>query len=313
MPRSVRLLTTLAVALCLSAFGAASASALSINSIQNGEHTNSTNLTITYSDPSGLTGANCVLDSSTPVACDATSAPLGNLSEGAHSLLVQGLVLMQGPCIAWMPPEMTVCVGWSMISSPVSATVSFTVDRTAPVVSITSGPGEGSSSTSTSASFGIDAGDGTVSCTIDGNSVSCGSTVDLTGLSAGAHQLVVSSTDLAGNVGSAVRNFVVAAAGAGDPPAKPEAKILSAPRSWKLGKKLMMNVLCPQGCKIAVVFKQKGARNLKASFTVKAGATTTTFSPNKKLMKKLKKVVKSHKIVATFSVEGGNSKRVSLK
>lgn len=313
---------SLSAALCVAAaLLPASASALTFDSLQNGGFTNATNVVITYSDPGGLNGANCILDASGPVTCSNSSAPLGDLPEGVHSLTVNGVVLVDSPpCIAPIPPPTGGCAAWTKVGNPVSASMSFTVDRTAPVVTLSGGPAEGSSSLATAASFSIDPGDGAVACTLDAAAVACGSTLDLTGLSPGAHQVVVSSTDAAGNVGTASRNFTVTApappAATGPPPAAATPAtpaILSAPKSSRLSKKIKLKLSCPSGCTIKVAFKRRGEKTLKTSITITPGAASTSFKIPSKLQKKLVKSLKAkRKVTATFTPVGGKSRSVRI-
>lgn len=302
MTRILRPLFATVSTLAVLALAPAGASALvTFDPIGNGGYTNAESVVINYSDPGGLTGANCILDGLGPVPCSNSSATLTGLSEGVHSLVVNGVVLVQGECVAWMPPDNIVCVGWSMTGVPTNGGVGFTVDRTAPVVSISNGPAEGSSSTQTSASFGINASDGTVACRLDGATVACGASADLSSLSVGTHQLVVTSTDEAGNVGTATRSFSVTAASV--PPAVP--KLLSVPKSVKVGAKIKLSVSCPDGCTIAVVVKRGSAKAFKGSIVVPAGATSATFSPKSSLTRSLKKALKAKKkVVAVFSLAG---------
>lgn len=194
--------------------------AISFGQIGNGGFTNDANVVVTYSDPNGILPAstNCILDSSSSVTCSTSSADLGALAEGTHTLLVNAMYMaMMPPCMIWAdPPANTICASMTPTPLPTSGSVTFTVDRTAPALQITSGPAEGSSSTQTTASFGIDAGDGTATCTLDGTVVTCGTAAELTGLTVGEHELVVTSTDQAGNAATATRRFTVSA-----PPATP--------------------------------------------------------------------------------------------
>ncbi len=85
------------------------------------------------------------------------------------------------------------------------ATRSFTVDTTAPVVTIDSGP-SGPTTTAT-ATFQLSVNDpaATLSCRIDGGTAAaCTSPVSLSGLADGPHEIAITATDAAGNRGSTV-------------------------------------------------------------------------------------------------------------
>lgn len=318
MNRNFRLMFSAVSLVALFALAPSSASALTIDQIGNGGFTNADPVTVSYGDPGGLSGANCILDAGVSVLCTNSGVELGGLAEGQHTLVVNAVVLTQGPCIAWIPPENVVCVGWSQIGTPVQASATFTVDRTAPTLSLTGGPAEGSTSTLTSAAFTIDGGDGTVACTLDGAPVTCGVSADLTALTIGAHQFVVSSTDQAGNVSTATRNFVVMAPAGGAPPAPTPAaaagRILSAPKSVKVRAKIRLKIACPDGCTITVEYKGAGKKRLQQTLVLTAGATTATFKPTRSISRKLATALKKHKRVsAVFTLAGGASKSTRIK
>ncbi|HLS48887.1 MAG TPA: hypothetical protein VK024_02735 [Actinomycetaceae bacterium] len=95
----------------------------------------------------------------------------------------------------------------------------WVVDTTAPVVHIVAGPSD-STATTALIEFQVkdpDAPDGSpplaVTCALDGATpVACdGGVFSLTGLTAGAHEVVVTATDGAGNAGSATHRWVVEA------------------------------------------------------------------------------------------------------
>ncbi len=88
----------------------------------------------------------------------------------------------------------------------------FTVDTTAPVVTITSGPANGSATQSRSASFEFTTDDpaATVTCQLENNGFSsCGSPFNTPLLNDGTHAFQVRATDAAGNVGGAGRIWFV--------------------------------------------------------------------------------------------------------
>lgn len=340
MPFSVRAAALLALAFLAAALLPAGASALTINSPQDGGHTNAADVIVSYSDPDTLINPACALneivngEDQPPVlkTCSVTSADLGALAEGEYHFVVVATYKDMW-CVAYdnplFPDE---CTSWSTTIETRNAAIDFTVDRTPPTISLTGGPDEGSSSTSATASFGINANDGAVTCKLDGAPFSCTSTAaDLTNLTPGAHQVVVTATDQAGNTGTDTRSFTVTAAstggggtggtgsaGGGNPPAsggaaKVTPAITSAPKSAKPGKKIRLGVTCPDGCRIAVAFKGT-AKKLTASITVKPGATTVSYSISKSALKAIRKALKSHKkVTAVFTPAGGVAKKVTIK
>ncbi|MFT4049790.1 MAG: hypothetical protein QM648_08130 [Solirubrobacterales bacterium] len=323
MTRSVRRSFTFFVVALALALSASSASAVTFDPVGNAGATNADPVVITYHDPQGsITGANCILDYDKPsaigVSCGSGSADLGSLPEGSHSLLVNGVVLVQGSCVAWIPPDNTVCVGWSMNSNPVSGQVSFAVDRTAPDVAITGGPEEGSSSTATSATFDFTLSDGSASCALDGAGVACSTSAELSGLGVGSHQFVVTATDQAGNVGTATRNFTVTSSPADSSPSNSDnpastPKIISAPKSVKPGKKITLTVSCPDGCTITVSVKGSSIKTIKSKIVVKPGQSTATFRFSSSQSKTIKKMLGKKKSATAKFTLGGASKSVKIK
>lgn len=106
------------------------------------------------------------------------------------------------------------------------ATHTWTVDKTGPVVSLTSAPAATTASTAASFAFSSSAPDlvGFV-CTIDGVTGPCTSPVELTSLAAGPHSFSVVAKDDLANTGSAVTHaWTVDTAG-------PDAAITAAPAS----------------------------------------------------------------------------------
>lgn len=311
MPQILRTTLATVIATAALALSPALASALTIQPVGTGGFTNADPVAISWTNDAGpLVNASCVLDSNI-VTCSTSSIQLNGLAEGTHSLTVNGVHLVNGECMTWIPippDNQMICVGWTQVGVNSADSISFTVDRTAPVVSITGGPGEGASTTQTTASFGVSASDGTVTCELDGAPLACAATAELTSLGLGAHQFSASSVDLAGNVGTATRNFTVIAGpvpgGDSGTPAATQ-KTLSAPKSAKLGKKIKLKVTCPEGCKVAVAFKTGKGKPVKAgTIVVRPGATTATFTPKRALTRKLKQALaKRKKVVAVFTLD----------
>jgi len=93
------------------------------------------------------------------------------------------------------------------------ATIARTVvvDRTAPVVQITSGPAEGASVTTSAIAltFSVsDANPGSITCRFDAVSAPCGTSPN--NLTVGQHAFAVTATDKAGNATTVTRHFSVA-------------------------------------------------------------------------------------------------------
>lgn len=129
----------------------------------------------------------CALDGGSYVTCTSPTV-YTSLSTGSHSFAVKA----------------TDTAG----NTGSAQTYSWTIDQTAPTVSITSSPSANANSASASFAFtGADTGGGTVAsyqCSLDGGSYSsCTSPKAYTSLSDGAHSFAVKATDTAGNTGSA--------------------------------------------------------------------------------------------------------------
>lgn len=320
MIRVSRILLVVLTAVLALAFTSVGAAALSFEPIGNDGHTNADPVVIQYGDPSGIVSANCMLDGiGPPTSCATSSVSLEGLSEGEHTLLVNAVVLVAGPCASWAPPPFeTTCTSWVMLPTYPSNSVSFTVDRTAPVVGFTSGPEDGSTITSSSATFGITTDEGTVSCALDTVAVPCDSTVELTGLADGEHRLLVSALDQAGNDGFAARTFTVAAAPLVEDPTPggpaATAKLLSAPKSAKAGKKIKLKLLCPGGCTLLAVTKVGSSKAVRRSIKLRAGTTVLNYKTASRQAKKIKQALKKRKAVTIgFSIDGGKAKKVKIR
>ncbi|MBO9666462.1 MAG: hypothetical protein J7501_06570 [Bdellovibrio sp.] len=141
-------------------------------------------LTATDSGGAGVAGYRCQMDSGTWAGC--SSPYVSVLSAGTHTLRAQAL---------------DVAGNVSSIQS-----YSWTIDTTAPVISITSKPSVITNSQSASFSFGAtDSGGGAVSsyeCSLDGAGFSaCTSSKNYSSLSEGSHTFQVRALDSAGNIG----------------------------------------------------------------------------------------------------------------
>jgi len=175
----------------------------------------------------------CSFDGGVTAAC---TSPVSytSLSQGPHTFNVYARKLvLTHVCLGLggTPP----CIDFPSAGDSTNTTTRhFTVDRTNPVASFTSGPAEGSTITVDNATFGFTASDATAvtyTCKVDAAAAGdCSSPFGITGLAAGAHKLVVTPTDAANNVGASItRNFtytppVVSGTGNAAPTPKPSAK-----------------------------------------------------------------------------------------
>nr|HEX4317278.1 Ig-like domain-containing protein [Kofleriaceae bacterium] len=148
--------------------------------------TNSTSATFTFTSNDPAAALTCSLDSGTFAACSSPKTVTG-LADGSHTFTVHAT-------------DTAGNVG--------SAAKTWTVDTTAPVVTITSHPTNPSNSAS--ATFAFTTTDGTLQCKLDGGAfAACSSPDTLTGLADGSHTFTVQATDTAGNVGSASFTWTV--------------------------------------------------------------------------------------------------------
>lgn len=158
-------------------------------------YTNAASLLIGFSTDGDVPAANikCAVGAAAPVTCSSPFSP-AIPSDGAYIATI----------------SVTDDVGNSA-----TVTRSFTVDRTDPTVSFTSGPAEGASVAPGNVTIGFNATDAsplTTECAVDGGSFgacSTGSSETLAGLAAGSHGLAVRATDAAGNPTVITRHFTV--------------------------------------------------------------------------------------------------------
>jgi hypothetical protein len=140
--------------------------------------TSATVATFTFTADSGT--VECKLDTGAFSSCSSPKS-LSGLSEASHTFTVRST-------------DAAGNVG--------SDFYTWTVDHTAPVVTITGGQPANPTS-ATNATFTFTADSGSVECKLDGAAFSsCSSPKSLSGLSDGSHTFTVRSTDAAGNVGS---------------------------------------------------------------------------------------------------------------
>ncbi len=208
----------------------------------------------------GVTGATgdimCSLDGGTAAACTSPKTYAG-LADGAHTLKV---------------------VAKDAVANEGSDTKTFTVDTTAPRVTIGAVAVSG---TSASVPFSTDDAGASIACKLDaGAFTACASPAQFSGLAGGAHTVVVRATDARGNAGQATATFVVAApALSGDTDTKkPKVRVLG--RRLKVSHRgvAKLRVRCPRSeseCKVTVKLKQRGKRVARKKLTLSGGETRT--------------------------------------
>lgn len=176
---------------------AAAAPAVSISSPADNSEGTSQSVSVAFATTNSPTSVTCKLDRGTPAACVSPVAYTA-LTEGAH----------------------TVQVAATNASGTRSKTVTFSIDKTAPVITIAE-PTEGQVLTASATTVHLmisDAHPYTATCSLDGSPSTVCTPVDghghieLSGLANGSHTYSVTATDSMGFSSSALRNFSVNAA-----------------------------------------------------------------------------------------------------
>jgi hypothetical protein len=151
-----------------------------------GSTTNTGHAAFGFSSSVAGTSFKCSLDGAAFAACTSpASYSVTPLSDGSHNFQVEAVTVAGN------------------IGTPLGRT--WTVDTTAPDVSITSGPADGSASDSAAAGFGFASTDPTASflCSLDGAALSaCSSPQPYSSLADGSHTFQVEAVDPAGNTSS---------------------------------------------------------------------------------------------------------------
>lgn len=159
---------------------------------------------------SGAPSFSCSLDGAVAAPC-VSPYTTPSLSEGEHTFAVTGMVMtMTWQCIPMEPTPF--CGMMPLMESTETVTRRFVIDRTAPEVSITSGPKQLSVSKLRSASFAFAANEAVsgFTCALDqAAAAACASPLTLSKLSPGLHALTIATADAAGNAGSVTRRFAV--------------------------------------------------------------------------------------------------------
>jgi hypothetical protein len=135
----------------------------------------------------------CAVDGGAPTICTSPFTPTG-LGEGPHTVAVTATVpATTGPIFD----------NWTWTTDPVPATATWTLDTTAPGVTIGSGPDDPTSDPDASITFSSPDATATFACALDGGlPQACASPFSATGLEVGTHTFSVVATDAAGNTSS---------------------------------------------------------------------------------------------------------------
>lgn len=253
-------------------------------------------------DEAGAT-IECKLDTGAYAPCPA-SYTTPTLSDGPHTLSARATDVMGGV-------------------DPTPATRSFTVDTTAPTVTIDSGPQGAIGNPSASFGFSSDDAAATFTCALDGAApTSCTSPASYNGLADGSHSFSVSATDAVGNTSQpAARQFSVDTGVDG-------ARLRGKRSQRQRGKRVIakVKVTADEAVDLAVSGRVK-ARRVKGKFkTVRgsiAGGETATVKLRlpKGKSKKVKRALRRRKgkatVNVTFTDQAGNqtsaSKKIKLK
>ena len=141
----------------------------------NGSISNNTSPTVSFSATNSPTSYTCKIDAAAAAACSAPSVSYSGLADGSH----------------------TVTVTATNAAGTGSAAVTFTVDATAPVVSISSPANGSTTSNSVTTNFTVtDASSTTTTCKLDAAAAtSCTSGQVYSGLASGSHTITVTATD----------------------------------------------------------------------------------------------------------------------
>jgi hypothetical protein len=162
----------------------------------------------THSDPAITTWA-CTLNGKSVPCTDGVGYVL---ADGTYNFTLSGAGQSDGPPFCYYDEAMgPTCYSPIIYHQAEPVSVSFTVDRTAPVLSVDSGPVDGASISGTSTSFTFSSENGlTIDCSPDGTTaVDCTNGISLSELTPGIHTLRATVTDAAGNVTSSLRTYVV--------------------------------------------------------------------------------------------------------
>ncbi|MFM8311728.1 MAG: IPT/TIG domain-containing protein, partial [Ilumatobacteraceae bacterium] len=216
-----------------------------------GTTTDSGTVTITIHEGTDTSGI--VVDTLSPAASDGAFLVDASLAEGTYTA-----VATQNDTVG---------------NTGTSNSVTFTVDETAPAVTITD-PATPTNSTSASIAFTVaesGAGIALTECSLDGlGFTACGSSPKLiSGLASGSHTLTIRSTDKAGNVGTDSTTWVVDTVA--------PAVTITSPSSGTLQNTGTVTVsgTASESSNVTVTFTGQSPRT---NVTVSSGTWTTTYS-----------------------------------
>lgn len=164
---------------------------------------NATNVGFTFASEPGAS-FECSLDGAAFSPCPATGVTYFGIAEGNHVFSVRATDTAGNV-------------------DPTPASRAFAIDRTGPVVSLTSTPAPSGESTTATFDFAGEPGS-RFECSLDGGAfTACVSGVAYTGLSVGSHAFAVRAADDLGNVGTSVGfGFLIAAKPGARPPEVPQ-------------------------------------------------------------------------------------------
>src|SRR5207253_880847 len=146
--------------------------------------------TASFSFSSSKTGSTfqCKLDGGSNTTCSSPTSYTG-LAAGSHTFTVTAT---------------------DPAGNTGNASATWTIDTTAPTVTITAQPANPTNSTSASFSFTSSKTGSTFQCKLDGGTnTTCTSPTSYTGLAAGSHTFTVTATDPAGNTGNATATWTI--------------------------------------------------------------------------------------------------------
>src|SRR2546428_516590 len=152
--------------------------------------TNATSASFSFSADKAGSTFQCKLDAASYSSCASPQAYAGPLAAGSHTFSVQAT---------------------DTAGNTGTASYMWTIDTTAPVVTISSKPANPTNATSASFGFSADKAGSTFRCKLDaGSYASCASPQAYAGpLAAGSHTFSVQATDAAGNSGTASYTWTI--------------------------------------------------------------------------------------------------------
>src|SRR5205807_527765 len=150
--------------------------------------TNSTSASFSFSSSKTGSSFQCKLDAAAAASCTSPASYTG-LAAGSHTFSV--------------PAALPAC-------NTGNASSTWTIDTTAPTVTITGAPANPTNAINASFSFSSSKTGSTFQCQLDaGTAAACTSPQGYVGLAAGSHTFTVTATDPAGNTGNATSTWTI--------------------------------------------------------------------------------------------------------